>query len=280
MDFEPNENKDNPVESSSTNSNEAPSAGNTPKSKTGIAALLAALVLLLSKLKFVLVFLKLGKFFGTALSMLITIGFYASMFGWRYALGFVLLIFIHEMGHYVTAKEIGLNVSAPIFIPFVGAFIAMKEQPVNAVDEAKVGLGGPVLGSLAALFCLLVGLQYNDGFSIALAYTGFFINIFNLIPVSPLDGGRIVAAISPKLWLIGIPILAVSAFYFFNPIIILLLLLGAYQAYRQWTTTDQSYYNTAQSTRVLFSILYFGLLLLLGVGMAYTHSIFPMNQGL
>jgi len=245
-------------------------------SKTGIAALLAGLALIFGKLKFLLVFLKFGKFFGTALSMLITIGLYASAFGWRYGVGFVLLIFIHEMGHYITAKKIGLNVSAPVFIPFVGAFIAMKDQPVNAVDEAKVGLGGPVLGSLAALFCLLVGLEYNDGFSIALAYSGFLINIFNLIPVSPLDGGRIVAAISPKLWLIGIPVLAVSAFYFFNPIIILLLILGVYQAYKQWTSTDKTYYITAPKKRFIFGMIYFGLLLALGVGMAYIHSINPL----
>ena len=247
------------------------------KSKTGFAALFALLALALSKLKFLLVFLKMGKFFGTLISMVITIGLYASMFGWRYAIGFVLLIFIHEMGHYLTAKEIGLKVSAPIFIPFIGAFIAMKDQPKNAVIEAQVGLGGPVLGSLAALCCLVVGLNFHDGLSMALAYSGFLINIFNLIPVSPLDGGRIVAAISPKLWLIGIPVLAVTAFYFFNPIIILLLVLGAYQAYQQWKSNDQAYYDTPHNTRILFAVLYFGLLLLLGVGMAYIRSVYPMN---
>lgn len=260
-------------ESPFSESNEAPSGKQASGSKTGIAALLAGLALVFGKLKFLLVFLKFGKFFGTALSMLVTIGLYASSFGWLYGIGFVLLIFIHEMGHYLTAKNIGLNVSAPVFIPFVGAFIAMKDQPVNAADEAKVGLGGPVLGSLAALFCLLVGLEFKNSFFLALAYSGFLINIFNLIPVSPLDGGRIVSAISPKLWLIGIPVLAVAAFYFFNPIIILLLILGVYQAFQQWKATDKSYYDTPADTRMLFALLYFGLLLSLGVGMAYIHSI-------
>lgn len=271
---------DNEINNNEVDEEIIESAGNQSKpetrSKTGLAALFAVLLLALGKLKFLLVFLKLGKFFGTLLSMIITIGLYASMFGWRYGIGFVLLIFIHEMGHYLTAKKIGLNVSAPIFIPFVGAFIAMKEQPHNAVIEAKVGLGGPVLGSLAALFCLVMGLNFHDGLSMALAYSGFLINIFNLIPVSPLDGGRIVAAISPKLWFIGIPVLAITAFYFFNPIIILLLILGGYQAYRQWTSTDQTYYDTPYNTRILFAILYFGLLLLLGVGMAYIRSVYPM----
>lgn len=250
--------------------------GRSSQSKTGLAAFLALVVLVLSKLKFLLVFLKAGKFTGTAISMLVTIGIYGSMFGWRYGIGFVLLIFIHEMGHFIEAKQVGLKVSAPIFVPFVGAYISMKDQPHNAVVEARVALGGPVWGSLAALFCLVMGLNFHDGLSMALAYSGFLINIFNLIPVSPLDGGRIVAAISPKIWLIGLPILAASAFYFFNPIIILLLILGAYEAFRQWKSRDTSYYDTPGNIRIQFAVLYFGLLLLLGVGMAYIHNIYPM----
>lgn len=253
-----------------------PAGEKASKSKTGLAAFLALMVLAFSKLKFLLVFLKAGKFVGTALSMLVTIGIYGSMFGWKYAIGFVLLIFVHEMGHFITARQIGLNVSAPVFIPFIGAFIAMKDQPHNAVTEAKVALGGPVWGSLASLFCLVIGLNFNNGLWMALAYSGFLINIFNLIPVSPLDGGRIVSAVSPKLWLVGLPILAVSAFYFFNPIIILLLILGAYQAYQQWKTQDSSYYDTPANLRMQFAVVYFGLLLALGVGMAYIHSVYPV----
>ena len=246
------------------------------QSKTGLAAFLALVVLILSKLKFLLVLLKAGKFTGTAISMLVTIGIYGSMFGWRYGIGFVFLIFIHEMGHFIEARQVGLKVSAPIFVPFVGAYISMKDQPHNAVIEARVALGGPVWGSLAALFCLVMGLNFHNGLSMALAYSGFLINIFNLIPVSPLDGGRIVAAISPKIWLIGLPILAVIAVYFFNPIIILLLILGAYEAFRQWKSRDTSYYDTPGNIRIQFAVLYFGLLLLLGVGMAYIHNIYPM----
>lgn len=250
--------------------------GQSSQSKTGLAALGALLVLIFSKLKFLLVFLKAGKFTGTMISMLVTIGIYASVFGWRYGVGFVLLIFIHEMGHFIEARQVGLKVSAPIFIPFVGAYITMKEQPHNAAVEARVALGGPVWGSLAALFCLVMGVNFHDGLSLALAYTGFFLNIFNLIPVSPLDGGRIVSAISPKIWLIGLPILAVSAFYFFNPIIIVLLVLGAYEAFRQWKSRDDSYYDIPGNIRARFALLYFGLLLLLGVGMAYVHNTYPM----
>jgi len=272
---------ENTVEQDSLENPELPgdeeSAGDkSTKSKKGLAALLALLAILFSKLKFLLVFLKAGKFMSTAISMLVTIGIYASMFGWKYALGFVLLIFIHEMGHFLAAKRVGLPVSAPIFIPFVGAFISMKDQPHNAVIEARVALGGPVLGSLAALFCLVIGLNFQDGLSMSLAYSGFLINLFNLIPVSPLDGGRIVTAISPKIWLIGLPILAVSCFYFFNPLVILLLIMGAYQAYQHWKSNDTSYYDTPNNIRLRFAFLYFGLLLLLGVGMAYIHNIYPV----
>src|SRR6184192_3391801 len=154
--------------------------------------------LLIPVLKFFPVLLKTG---GT---MFLTIWIYAQTWGWWYAVGFVLLIFVHECGHLLAARRIGLKVGAPVFIPFMGAFIALKEAPPNAWIEAQVGIGGPMLGTMGAAVCEAIHLATGNPLFGALAYTGFFLNLFNLAPVGFLDGGRIVTALSPWLWLVGL----------------------------------------------------------------------------
>ena len=149
-------------------------------------------------LKFAPIFLKTG---GT---MLFTIFIYSQIWGWRYGVGFVLLIFVHETGHLIAARMMGLQVGWPVFIPFMGAMIALKEAPRNAWVEAVVGIGGPILGSLGALAVWSVYFFTGNALFLALGYAGFFINLFNLIPIVPLDGGRIVSAISPWFWLLGL----------------------------------------------------------------------------
>lgn len=233
----------------------------------------AIIILILTKLKFILVLLKLGKFASTFISMLIMIWVYAKIYGWAFGIGFVMLLFIHEMGHYLCAKYIKLHVTLPIFIPFVGALISMKDTPKDAVAEAKLAIGGPLLGSLGSLICFLLYFPLKQDFLMALAYTGFVLNLFNLIPLHPLDGGRTVSAISPKLWLIGIPAGVIALIKFFNPIILLLLVLGVLQLINQWKNPDKSYYDVPSYTRIIFAVIYFGLIALLGSGMTYIHSI-------
>lgn len=262
--------------------------GGGGKNKKGLWALLAGLFLLLSKfkfglvflfskLKFVLVFLNLGKFLTTFGSMLLMVWIYARFYGWVFGIGFVLLIFIHEMGHFLTARRVGLKVSAPLFIPFVGAFISMKEQPRDAVTEATVAMGGPVLGTAGAFLCAAFYPITGQEFWLALAYSGFMINFFNLVPFHPLDGGRIVSAISPKMWFVGIPIILAAAIRFFNPILLLLMFLGITQIYRQWKDPNRAYYDTPFTTRIVFAALYFGLITLLGVAMAYVYNLQGWN---
>ena len=157
------------------------------------AAKLKALLLLLPKL----------KLFTTSASMLVSMGAYALIWGWQFGVGFVLLLLIHEMGHVMQLRREGIPASAPMFIPFLGAMVAMKEMPKDAAAEARVGLAGPVLGSLGALIPLaLYGLTGDELFK-ALAFVGFFLNLFNLLPVLPLDGGRAMAALSPAMWIVG-----------------------------------------------------------------------------
>lgn len=257
--------------------------------KKGLSALLAFLFatlmkgkviifFFLGKLKFLFIFLKLGKFASTAVSMVITIGMYAVIYGIKFALGFVGLLFVHEMGHYVSAKRVGLAVSGPVFIPFVGAFIGMKEEPKDAITEARVGYGGPLFGSLAAVVCLFAYWSTGYELAAALAYTGFLLNLFNLLPVHPLDGGRIVSAVSPYLWLIGLPILGYVMIRMFSPILVLIVILGIAQVYKFWKHRDEFniYYEVPLKERIQFAILYFGLVGTLGMGVGYTLDVLKL----
>lgn len=256
----------------------------TVKEKKGLWGILAVILAILAKFKFVIFFifaklkfllivLKLGKFASTLGSMFFMIFIYAQMYGWAYGLGFVLLIFAHEMGHYIAAKIVNIDVSGPVFIPFIGAFISMKDQPTDATTEAKIAAGGPILGSLAALVCIFFYMVTDNNLFLALAYSGFMINLFNLIPIHPLDGGRIVTAISPKIWFIGIPILLFVSIKFFNPILMLFLIMGCVQAFKQWKNPSVDYYNTSITTKIVFSLIFFGLIVFLGIGIFSIHDI-------
>ena len=173
--------------------------------------LLGALALLLfkfaAKAKALLLLLPKLKLFTTSASMLVSIGAYTLIWGWKFAVGFVLLLLVHELGHVFQLRREGIPASAPMFIPFLGAVVAMKQLPKDAAAEARVGLAGPVLGSLAALLPLGLYALTGDELFKALAFVGFFLNLFNLLPVLPLDGGRAMAALSPWMWLVGYALL-------------------------------------------------------------------------
>lgn len=192
---------------------------------------LGAGIYFLSKLKTLLPLLKFGKFFGTFVSMFISILGYGYAYGWVFGIGLVILIFIHEMGHYMAAKYEKLDVSAPIFIPFVGAAIAMKKQPTNALVEAKVAVGGPLLGSIAVILTLLLFIMTNNTLFLVFTYVGAIINLFNLIPVLPLDGGRIVKAITVAFWMIGYPIILVFLIYYKSWLALAIIILGGFEVH-------------------------------------------------
>jgi Zn-dependent protease len=221
-------------------------------------------VLLLPLLKFLPVLLKSG---GT---MLLMIWVYMQLWGWQFALGFVLLLLVHETGHLIVAKKFGLKVGAPVFIPFMGAFIALKEAPRNAWMEACVGIGGPLLGSLGALVCNALGEFFAAPIFIALAWFGYFLNLFNLTPVGMLDGGRIVTALSRWLWLPGFALLLWFGWKYPNFIIWLIVLLSLpriYSLFRRRTEEEQRYFEVTPSQRGVMSVLYFGLIAVLLFGM-------------
>jgi len=225
-------------------------------------------LVLLPVLKFLPVILKTG---GT---MVLSIWFYALSWGWRFAVGFVVLIFIHECGHLVVARRFGLKVGAPVFIPFMGAFIALKDAPRNAWMEAWVGIGGPLFGAAGALACDMVYWATGNELYRALAYSGFFLNLFNLVPVGFLDGGRIATVLSPWLWVAGMVIIAVMAVLHPNFIIIMILVMSAprlWTLFRAKTDEEKRYFEATPGQRWTMAGLYFGLVALLALGMHHTH---------
>ena len=125
------------------------------------------------------------------LGVFLAVGGYALIWGWRFGLGFVLLILVHELGHYVEAKRQGLNPQLPVFIPFLGAYVALRNQPFDPWQNALVSVAGPAAGGIAALACLVYGSATDSDLLLALAYAGFFLNLINLVPIGFLDGGHI-----------------------------------------------------------------------------------------
>jgi Zn-dependent protease len=221
---------------------------------------------------------KMGKLLTTGGTMLISMFVYSFVFGWRYAVGFVLLILVHEMGHYIAARQKGLDVGAPTFIPFVGAWIELKELPHDVETEAYVGFAGPIVGTAGAIACYWAARAYDSQLMLALAYSGFMLNLFNLIPISPLDGGRITAIISPKVWLFGVPLLAALFFYRPSPMLILIAVLAIPQiklALRKdggASEKPDGYYSVATETRVNYAVLYLGLAAFLAIMSYQLHG--------
>ncbi|MGE7665316.1 site-2 protease family protein [Ureibacillus composti] len=201
------------------------------KNKKTWGVLVGTGLLILSKLKFVLVILKVLKL-QTLISMAIYLWMYALIYGWKFAAAFVYLIFIHEMGHTYAARRLKLPVSPAIFIPFVGAAISMKEMPKSAKDEAYLAYMGPVFGLLAFLPAFPLYSYTEDPFWALVIFLGGLLNLFNLIPITPLDGGRIAAGISTKLWAVGLMILIGYSLYSFNILAIIITIIGAIQWYK------------------------------------------------
>jgi len=235
--------------------------------------------------KFGLLLLKSLK---TAGSMFLMIWIYSWAFGWPFAIGFVLLIFVHEMGHVVAAKWLGLPVTAPLFIPFVGAYIVMKENPRDAWTEALMAYGGPLAGCIGGWICWYAAMQLQAPWLMGVASATFVMNLFNMIPVPPLDGGRICAAVSPWFWFIGLLLLGAAVLYFHTAgaiIIIIIVLVVAFPRLKetffgQSTPEMQAYYNTHISNRLSMALMYVGLIaaLLLGYWDASQHLSYLWNQ--
>lgn len=205
--------------------------------------------------------------------MLVSVAAYAWIWGLPFAIGFVLLIFVHEIGHVVELRRQGVPASAPLFIPFMGAVIGMKELPDDAWKEARVALAGPILGSVGAAACWAVGEATGSELLVALAFVGFLLNLFNLIPIVPLDGGRAAAALHPALWFVGLLMMVGLVAVSFNPILLIIVVLGGLDLWRRWRERGQAadYYRLTMGQRAVVAVVYLGLVAALGGAMSATY---------
>ena len=228
-----------------------------------LSAIGAAILALLAKFKTVLLLLPKLKLLASTGTILVSLAAYA-------------LLFVHEMGHVIALRREGLKASAPMFIPFLGAVIAARSLGENALAEARVGLAGPILGSIGSAACILVWHATGSDLWRALAFTGFFLNLFNLLPVVPLDGGRAMAAMAPWMWFVGFAAMIPLAIIFPNPIILLILVFAGLETYKRWQqrrsggVTQQAYYRVKPLDRALVAAVYLSLVALLVVGMHAT----------
>ncbi|HLY49267.1 MAG TPA: site-2 protease family protein [Solirubrobacteraceae bacterium] len=253
-----------------------PTAGRRGKPRGRLGALAAAIVAFLAKFKAILLLLPKLKLLTTLGTMLVSVAAYSFVFGWTFAVGFVVLLLVHEMGHVIALRREGIKASAPMFIPFMGAVISARSLGSNALAEARVGLAGPILGSIGSAACIAIWHATGNDLWRALAFTGFFLNLFNLLPVVPLDGGRAMAAMAPWMWFVGFAAMVPLAFIFPNPIIFLILLFAGYETYKRWKlrqaggAQQEAYYRVRPLDRALVAAVYLSLIALLVVGMHAT----------
>lgn len=237
----------------------------------------AVLLVLLARLEWILIALGKVKFLGAALSILVSIGAYMLIWGWSFAVGFVALIFVHEIGHVIQLRREGIPASAPYFIPFVGAVVMMKRMPPDAAAEARVGLAGPILGSVGCLVPLGLWMATGADLFQALTFVGLFINLFNLIPILPLDGGRAMAALSPWAWLGGLVLLAGLMVFWFNWILIIILLMGGFEVFNRFQDWRRAkpeslrFHQVSRRDRILIGATYLVLVVVLAVGAYLTY---------
>jgi Zn-dependent protease len=240
-----------------------------------LAAPFIALGILIWKLKFVFAAIFKFKIFATAGTMAVSIGAYALLWGWKFGVAIVLLILVHELGHVLELRRQGVPASAPLFIPFLGAVVGMKQLPADAWREAQVALAGPILGSAGAALVWAAGEAYDSEFLVAMAFVGFFINLFNLLPIVPLDGGRAVAALHPAFWLVGLVGLTGLMFLRPSPILLIIVVIGALELWNRWHSRHDAaasgYYRIKPWQRAAVGVTYLGLAALLAIGMLETH---------
>jgi len=233
-----------------------PAGGRSRVGRTVAAgAVGGGLLFVLSKLKLIGLLAGVLKW-KTLATMLLSIGAYALEWGWTFAAGFVLLIFVHEMGHAIALRREGIPAGAPVFIPFVGAFVAMQGRPRDPAVEARVAMAGPLIGSLAAWTVLGAGLAWPQPLLVALGHTAVLLNLFNLVPVPPLDGGRIAGAFTRTYWVLGYAVGVLALVFTRSPLLLIVLIVGLVTLVRRWRDPVPGYDALPARQRATIALAY------------------------
>jgi Zn-dependent protease len=237
----------------------------------GLGAILLkfkSLLLVLLNFKALFVILKFG---GT---MFLSVWLYALFWGWKFALVFVLMILAHELGHYFTIRNYGLPARLPMFVPFIGAY-TVGGVPESLEHDAYIALAGPLTGLGVSAICYGFAIQTHEPFWFMAAYIGAFVNLFNMIPAMPFDGGRVAGALSPVLWAIGFVVFLGVALTFHFPLFFVLLFgifalpsaIAGWRGYR-----DPRFATMTAAAKVRVGLWYLGTLVALFYVMMMTHT--------
>jgi Zn-dependent protease len=229
-------------------------------------------------LKYGLVLVKFGTFGPTLITMVIAVWFYTLFFGPAFAVGIVVLILIHELGHFIVARRLGLPARLPIFIGPLGAVTNLRRAPADAGISGVIALAGPAIGTVAALICILLASMAEPGYAryllLALAYFGCFLNLINLIPVGFLDGAKVADAIPRWMMVAGLLAVAVVVLLLGNPIGIIFLILGVFHVIGRFRSggsgTDPA--RIAASRRVGLGAAYVAIILVAAGGMSVANT--------
>lgn len=199
-------------------------------------------------------------------SMALTVVAYAGKFPLGVIIGFVLITFIHELGHAVVMRAKGLRAGFMVFIPFIGGAVTLKDQPRSVYDDAQIGLAGPIAGTFASLLSLQIYKWTDNPVYLLIAGIGFMINLVNLLPIGMLDGGRISAAITKWMWLIGGGALIYKLVKQPNPLMVLIVVLAVFQVYASIVREhdDKTFYDVTPAQRRAIAFAYFILVVFLG----------------
>jgi Zn-dependent protease len=251
----------------------APSSGN----RSLLGGIGAALLAVWGLVKYGLLFAFKIPAFATIVSLVVSFGGYALFYGPWFAASLVAMILIHEMGHVVEIRRQGMQATAPIFIPFMGAAIFQRSHPTDALHQAQIGIAGPIAGTIGATAAFaLYGATHSPILLIA-ALIGFYINLFNLLPVWQLDGAWILAPVSKWFQAAGYLMIGVGGLFFhqlLSPLIIIIAVLGIPSLIQRFRDANNPYYTSVPSgARWAMGFAWLALVIYLGVASVQVTSL-------
>ena len=202
----------------------------------------------------------------TLVSAVISIGAWSLVFGPWAAIALVVMLFVHEMGHVVEIRRQGMQATAPVFIPFMGAAIFQRSHPTNALRQAQIGIAGPIAGTIGATIAFIFYTSTHAPIFLIAAWFGFFLNLINLIPAGMLDGGWILAPVSKWLLVAGYAVIAFGVFFLhaFSVLLFVIALLGLPMLIARFRNGDSAYYSVPAGAKWAIGLAWLGLVLYLG----------------